>query len=94
MDVVTGSFGYIGKYITKELIPSGRSLKTITTHPDKPNPFGEMIYIRTGQAFLLAVRRLTNPESGALPGAGILTHPCPSAVNFDSLDLLAHHRKE
>jgi NADH dehydrogenase len=41
MDVVTGSFGYIGKYITKELISSGRTVKTITTHPDKPNPFGE-----------------------------------------------------
>lgn len=39
MDVVTGSFGYIGKYITKELLESGREVKTITTHPDKPNPF-------------------------------------------------------
>ena len=43
MDVVTGSFGYIGKYITKELIASGRSVRTITTHPDKPNPFGEAV---------------------------------------------------
>jgi nucleoside-diphosphate-sugar epimerase len=40
MDVVTGSFGYIGKYITQELISSGKRVKTITTHPDKPNPFG------------------------------------------------------
>jgi len=40
MDIVTGSFGYIGKYITQELISSGRRVKTITTHPDKPNPFG------------------------------------------------------
>jgi NADH dehydrogenase len=40
MDVVTGSFGYIGKYITRKLISSGERVKTITTHPDKPNPFG------------------------------------------------------
>ena len=40
MDIVTGSFGYIGKYITRKLISSGKRVKTITTHPDKPNPFG------------------------------------------------------
>lgn len=39
MDVVTGSFGYIGKYITYELLNRGHTVKTITTHPDKPNPF-------------------------------------------------------
>ena len=43
MDVVTGAFGYIGKYIARELISSGKSVKTITTHPDKPNPFGESV---------------------------------------------------
>jgi NADH dehydrogenase len=41
MDVVTGSFGYIGKYITRKLISSGKQVKTITTHPDKLNPFGK-----------------------------------------------------
>ena len=43
MDVVTGSFGYIGKYITRELLERGHAVKTITTHPDKPNPFGEKV---------------------------------------------------
>lgn len=43
MDVVTGSFGYIGKYITRELINRGRSVRTITTHPQKPNPFGDRV---------------------------------------------------
>jgi len=43
MDVVTGSFGYIGKYITQELLERGYEVKTITTHPDKPNPFGEKV---------------------------------------------------
>jgi NADH dehydrogenase len=43
MDVVTGSFGYIGKYITQELLTRGQKVKTITTHPDKPNPFGDQV---------------------------------------------------
>lgn len=43
MDVVTGSFGYIGKYITRELLRQGRKVRTITTHPNKPNPFGEAV---------------------------------------------------
>jgi len=40
LDVVTGSFGYIGKYISQALLEKGRVVRTITTHPDKPNPFG------------------------------------------------------
>ena len=43
MDVVTGSFGYIGKYITRVLLEAGHEVKTITTHPKKPNPFGERV---------------------------------------------------
>ena len=43
MDVVTGSFGYIGKYITQELLARGHTVKTVTTHPDKPNPFGGQV---------------------------------------------------
>jgi NADH dehydrogenase len=42
-DVVTGAFGYIGRYITAQLLDSGRAVKTITTHIDKPNPFGERV---------------------------------------------------
>ena len=40
-DVVTGAFGFIGRYITRHLLNSGRQVRTITTHPDKPNPFGD-----------------------------------------------------
>ncbi len=43
MDVVTGAFGYIGRYITRHLLESGESVRTITTHPDKPNPFGAAV---------------------------------------------------
>lgn len=43
LNVVTGSFGYIGKYITLKLLKHGEEVKTITTHPDKPNPFGSAV---------------------------------------------------
>lgn len=43
MDVVTGSFGFIGKYLTRELLEKGHEVKTITTHPNKPNPFGRKV---------------------------------------------------
>lgn len=39
-DVVTGAFGYIGKYIARRLLDSGRRVRTVTTHPAKENPFG------------------------------------------------------
>ncbi len=43
MNVVTGAFGYIGKYITRHLLERGGQVRTITTHPDKPNPFGDAV---------------------------------------------------
>lgn len=43
MDIVTGSFGFIGKYITRHLLSLGRQVRTITTHPDKSNPFGKQV---------------------------------------------------
>lgn len=43
MDIVTGAFGYIGKYIAKALLERGRTVCTITTHPNKPNPFGSAV---------------------------------------------------
>ena len=39
-DIVTGAFGFIGRYITAQLVNSGRNVRTVTTHVDKPNPFG------------------------------------------------------
>lgn len=41
--VVTGAFGYIGRYITRHLLQIGEPVKTITSHPDKPNPFGQAL---------------------------------------------------
>lgn len=39
IDVVTGAFGYTGKYIARELIKRGRRIRTLTGHPERPNPF-------------------------------------------------------
>ena len=39
-DVVTGAFSYTGKYIARELLDAGRTVRTITNHPDRGDPFG------------------------------------------------------
>lgn len=41
--VVTGAFGYTGKYIARRLLASGQRVKTLTGHPSRPNPFGDQI---------------------------------------------------
>ena len=43
MNVVTGAFGYIGRYIARHLLDMGEPVRTITTHPDKANPFGKAV---------------------------------------------------
>jgi NADH dehydrogenase len=43
MNVVTGAFGYIGRHIAALLLEQGETVRTITTHPDKPNPFGTAV---------------------------------------------------
>lgn len=39
-NVVTGAFGYTGKYIARRLLELGKEVRTLTGHPDRPNPFG------------------------------------------------------
>ena len=43
LDIVTGAFGYTGRYITSRLLSTGRMVKTLTGHPERPNPFGDRI---------------------------------------------------
>ncbi|MGQ3684319.1 MAG: SDR family oxidoreductase [Candidatus Loosdrechtia sp.] len=45
LNIVTGAFGYTGKYITRKLLSLGKKVKTITGHPNRPNPFGEQIRV-------------------------------------------------
>lgn len=41
--VVTGAFGYTGRYITHRLLAKGITVKTLTGHPDRPNPFSAQV---------------------------------------------------
>lgn len=43
--VVTGAFGYTGKYITQRLLSLGKKVRTITGHPNRLNPFGGKVSI-------------------------------------------------
>jgi uncharacterized protein YbjT (DUF2867 family) len=45
LDVVTGAFGYTGKYITRRLLDAGRRVRTITGHPKRANCFGNQVEI-------------------------------------------------
>jgi uncharacterized protein YbjT (DUF2867 family) len=45
LDVVTGAFGYTGKYITRQLLHAGRRVRTITGHPQRANFFGNQVEI-------------------------------------------------
>ncbi len=40
IDVVTGAFSYTGKYIARRLLADGKTVRTITGHPNRENPFG------------------------------------------------------
>jgi len=43
--VVTGAFGYSGKYIAKRLIDSGYSVRTLTNSVNRFNPFGDKVEV-------------------------------------------------
>ena len=43
LNVVTGAFGYTGRYITQKLLSDGRKVRTVTGHPDRENPFGDQV---------------------------------------------------
>lgn len=43
LNIVTGAFGYTGKYITQRLLARGKKVRTLTGHPNAPNPFGEQV---------------------------------------------------
>jgi len=42
-DVVTGAFGYSGKYITQRLLEQGCTVRTLTNSINRPNPFGNQV---------------------------------------------------
>ncbi|HEV2523147.1 MAG TPA: NAD(P)H-binding protein [Candidatus Acidoferrales bacterium] len=44
-DVVTGAFGYTGKYITRRLLNNGTRVRTITGHAKRPHDFGSQVEV-------------------------------------------------
>jgi len=45
LHIVTGAFGYSGKYITQLLLDSGQRVRTLTGHANRENPFGERVEV-------------------------------------------------
>jgi uncharacterized protein YbjT (DUF2867 family) len=43
LNVVTGAFGYTGKYIARRLLSMGKTVRTLSGHPKRENPFGEQV---------------------------------------------------
>lgn len=43
LHVVTGAFGYSGKYIAARLLEAGCRVRTLTNSPDRQNPFGDQV---------------------------------------------------
>jgi len=46
LHVVTGAFGYSGKYIAQRLLDRGCAVRTLTHSPERPNPFGGQVEAR------------------------------------------------
>ena len=43
LTVVTGAFGYTGKYIAQKLLSNGHEVRTLTGHPGRTSPFGDQV---------------------------------------------------
>ena len=43
LNVVTGAFGYTGRYIARRLLDMGMSVRTLTGHPEARSPFGHRV---------------------------------------------------
>jgi uncharacterized protein YbjT (DUF2867 family) len=42
---VTGAFGYSGSHIARLLLDRGERVRTLTGHPDRPDPFGDRVEV-------------------------------------------------
>ena len=41
--VVTGVSGYTGRYVARRLLERGAAVRSLTGHPERPNPFGDRV---------------------------------------------------
>ena len=61
---VTGAFGYSGRHVATRLLAQGTRVRSLTGHPDRPDPFGGRV----------EVRRLAFDDPERLREAGVYTH--------------------
>lgn len=66
LHVVTGAFGYSGRYIAERLLGSGKRVRTLTNSPARAHPFGDEIDVQPLD--FRAPERL----AAALEGASVL----------------------
>ncbi len=45
LNVVTGGFGFTGKYITRRLLSMDKKVRTLARHPERPNPFSGSVEV-------------------------------------------------
>jgi NADH dehydrogenase len=66
LHVVTGAFGYSGRYITDRLLRAGNRVRTLTNSPDREHPFGNRVEVHPFN--------FDQPErlAGSLEGAQVL----------------------
>jgi uncharacterized protein YbjT (DUF2867 family) len=43
---ITGAFGYSGRHVARLLLDRGQRVRTLTGHPDRPDPFGGRVEVR------------------------------------------------
>lgn len=43
--LVTGAFGYSGRHMAAQLLEQGHEVRTLTGHPDRPDPFGGRVAV-------------------------------------------------
>ncbi len=82
LSVVTGAFGYTGRYIAQRLLDSGQRVRTLTRNPESASPFGDSVERRPLN--FNSVEQLTE----GLRGAGTLYNTfwirfARGAVNHD-----------
>ena len=46
LHVVTGAFGYSGRYMARRLLDAGHRVRTLTNSPWRENPFGGKVEVR------------------------------------------------
>lgn len=65
---VTGAFGYSGRHVTERLLARGARVRSLTGHPDRPDPFGGRVEV--------VPFRFEDPAAmaGALRGARVLVN--------------------